>query len=267
MKFNLSDFLELDTTALLAVNGGSDYGGGYSPPSNPSAGGGAKPSASPGTSSPTGRSSSCVTADYQRNHVFLLTKGTLKDSSQCSSGGGSCSGASDGTTVYPNPHYGTTTATSITAGNNNSSSGCIVSLGGSCSGINGDCHTGDNRTPDRNDNTDISHQICADESKEHCDIIAWNHAIDAGLNPSGKDGIVWDGNDYTVDQLFDEHYSESAMEFNSDCAGLEGFLFYDWDGADVNGEYCYNHMEFCKVNVDGQSYSYFNNNGYEMNER
>ena len=57
------------------------------------------------------------------------------------------------------------------------------------------------------------------------------------------------------------------MEFNSDCAGLEGFLFYDWDGADVNGEYFYNHMEFCKVSADGQSYSYFHNNGYEMNER
>lgn len=26
MKFNLNDFLELDTTALLAVNGGSDCG-------------------------------------------------------------------------------------------------------------------------------------------------------------------------------------------------------------------------------------------------
>ena len=57
------------------------------------------------------------------------------------------------------------------------------------------------------------------------------------------------------------------MEFNSDCAGLEGFLFSDWDGADVNGEYFYNHMEFCKVSADGQSYSYFHNNGYEMNER
>ena len=42
MKFNLSNFLELDTKALLAVNGGSDCGGGYSPPSNPSAGGGSK---------------------------------------------------------------------------------------------------------------------------------------------------------------------------------------------------------------------------------
>ena len=40
MKFNLSNFLELDIKALLAVNGGSDCGGGYSPPSNPSAGGG-----------------------------------------------------------------------------------------------------------------------------------------------------------------------------------------------------------------------------------
>ena len=45
MEFNLNDFFELDTTALLAVNGGSDCGksGGYCPSPSPSGGGAATP--------------------------------------------------------------------------------------------------------------------------------------------------------------------------------------------------------------------------------
>ena len=79
MKFNLSNFLELDIKALLAVNGGSDCGGGYSPPSNPSAGGGSK--------TPTGGG------------------GSGSGSGRGASGGGYCSGASDGKTIYANPYY------------------------------------------------------------------------------------------------------------------------------------------------------------------
>lgn len=101
MKFNLSDFLELDTTALLAVNGGSDCGGGYSPPSNssPSDGGPSTPSGGGGSSSITGGGS----------------------------GGGYCSGASDGKTVYANPYYkdGGKNSTSTSTG------------GGNCGNISG----------------------------------------------------------------------------------------------------------------------------------
>ena len=76
MKFELSDFMELDTKALLAVNGGSDCSksGGYSPSPSPSAGGPSTPHGGGGSGSG-------------------------------SSGGGYCSGASDGKTVYPNPYY------------------------------------------------------------------------------------------------------------------------------------------------------------------
>ena len=101
MKFNLSDFLELDTTALLAVNGGSDCGGGYSPPSNPSAGGGSR--------TPTGGG------------------GSGSGSGGGASGGGYCSGASDGKTIYANPYYkgGEKNSTSTSTG------------GGNCGNISG----------------------------------------------------------------------------------------------------------------------------------
>ena len=101
MKFNLSNFLELDTKALLAVNGGSDCGGGYSPPSNPSAGGGSK--------TPTGGG------------------GSGSGSGRGASGGGYCSGASDGKTIYANPYYkdGGKNSTSTSTG------------GGNCGNISG----------------------------------------------------------------------------------------------------------------------------------
>lgn len=101
MEFNLSDFLELDTTALLAVNGGSDCGGGYSPPSNSSPSDG-------GPSTPHGG-------------------GGSNPGSGCGSGGGYCSGASDGKTVYPNPYY-------KNGGKNSTPTG---TSGGNCGNISG----------------------------------------------------------------------------------------------------------------------------------
>ena len=78
IKFNLNDFFELDTTALLAVNGGSDCGksGGYCPSPSPSGGGAATPTGGGGSGSGGG-----------------------------GSGGGYCSGASDGKTIYANTYY------------------------------------------------------------------------------------------------------------------------------------------------------------------
>ena len=102
MKFNLDDFMELDTTALLAVNGGSDCGGGYSPPSTPSPSDG-------GPSTPHGGG------------------GSGTGSGGGASGGGYCSGASDGKTIYANPYY--------KGGENNSSS--TSNGGGNCGNISG----------------------------------------------------------------------------------------------------------------------------------
>ena len=98
MEFNLSDFLELDTTALLAVNGGSDCSksGGYSPSPSPSAGGSSTPAGGGGSGTGSGGGAS---------------------------GGGYCSGASDGKTIYANPYYKGGEKNSCSPGN----------VGGNCS--------------------------------------------------------------------------------------------------------------------------------------
>lgn len=190
-------------------------------------------------------------------------KGNPDTSTSATAKGGYCSGASDGKTKYPNPYLPKKEPEDDTKDDDNGSGSSTTDTMPPAQETNGGTDTnGESKQPDNK----YKYQVCSNPSDVHCDIIAWNHAVDAGLNPMGSDKEIWDGNELSVDQIFDEHYAKSAREFNSDCAGLEGYLFYDWDGADINGEYHYEHMEFCKVSSDGSGYSYFSNEGMESGE-
>ena len=101
MKFNLNDFLQLDTKALLAVNGGTHCGGG---------------SGSRGYSSSSG------------NNSYGSHGGGGSHGGSYSGGGGSCSGSSGGGIGGGGSCSG-------------SSYGGISSGGGSCSGISGSGYT------------------------------------------------------------------------------------------------------------------------------
>ena len=149
MKFELSDFMELDTKALLAVNGGSDCSksGGYSPSPSPSAG---------GASTPTGG----------------------EGSGSGSSGGGYCSGASDGKTVYPNPYY-------KNGGKNSTPTGVG---GGNCS------------------RTDLNYWHTEYEKKVQ--------ACDDGMNKAINDNI--DGKKYTDDYMCDNWVAEVLEDAGHD---------------------------------------------------
>ena len=89
------------------------------------------------------------------------------------------------------------------------------------------------------------------------DIIAWNHAVDAGLNPRGKDGTDWDANGKTVNEIFKMHFVNNAVDFDGNQAGKMGYIVYDWEG---DGKY--DHIEFGSISEDGLSYSYYSNNGF-----
>lgn len=106
----------------------------------------------------------------------------------------------------------------------------------------------------------FKHQVCADPNQVHCDIIAWNHAVDAGLNPAGKGNEVWDGNKLTVDEIFNTSHADEAVEFNADLAGKKGYIFYDWTGDGT-----FDHMEYCEIESGG-NYNYFSNEGFEQGE-
>lgn len=113
-----------------------------------------------------------------------------------------------------------------------------------------------------NKTSNFKHQICADPNQVHCDIIAWNHAVDAGLNPAGKGNESWDGNKLTVDAIFNTYYADEAAEFNENLAGKKGYIFYDWEGDGT-----FDHVEYCEVDNNGAGYSFYNNNGYEKDEK
>ena len=93
MKFNLKDFLELDTKSLLAVNGGTDCSGSSSPssPSSPNGGG----SGGPGSSTTSGYSSGSGGGGCSNTPSKPTTPTSPKSdgsNSSTSSGGGGCSG-------------------------------------------------------------------------------------------------------------------------------------------------------------------------------
>ena len=216
MKFNLSDFLELDTTALLAVNGGSDCSksGGYSPSPTPSAG---------EASTPTGGGGSGL------------------GSGGGAFGGGYCSGASDGKTIYANPYYD--------AGKNNSPQ---TSTGG------GLCGSLKNPNPNNNEDSSVlqnnkpNYQVPDDPNDYHCDINSYNIAIDNGIQNPGD----WDGNALSVNEIYTENYSNFSTE--KPQAGTQGYAFYDNDG-----DGSYDHMYYYDYRNGGSSYHVWNSNGID----
>lgn len=228
MKFNLNDFMQLDTKALLAVNGGTSCGGS----SGGSSGGGS----------------------YSRNHSSWSNGGGSNRGSSGggsyggSGGGGSCSGSSSGGISGGGGNCGGT--------NNSGSASTGVSGAGICGGV---CGGSNSKTQNSKKETDVATHITTSRPNAvHCDVIAWNHAVDAGLDPRGKDGCGWDADNKNVDQIFNSHFATQAVSFDSGSAGKSGYLFYDWEG---NGHY--DHVEFCRINSDGSSYSYYSNNGFE----
>lgn len=93
MKFNLKDFLELDTKSLLAVNGGTDCSGSSSPSSPSDSGGGG--SGGPGSSTTSSSGSGSGGGGCSNTPSKPTTPTTPKSdgsNSSTSSGGGGCSG-------------------------------------------------------------------------------------------------------------------------------------------------------------------------------
>ena len=55
--------------------------------------------------------------------------------------------------------------------------------------------------PDISGGEKIEKQVTVNPNNYHCDIKAWNAAIDAGFDPRGSDDVSWDGNNKTVNEL------------------------------------------------------------------
>lgn len=295
MKNLMKSFRELSYFELLGMNGG--YGGGSSGGSGNKSGGSGYSGGSGGSSS-SKRNSSGYKTGYERfissnkktittgkrnpdgsetitttdrktgKVISSYTYGTAKGSSYSSSSSGTLSSGSskNGTTSkgYSSGSGG------YTVSYGHSSSGNTGTYSGSSSGWENTYKTsyeipssgnGTSSISSEQEKNKYSYQTCTDKNNVHCDIIAWNHAVDAGLNPAGNGNDNWDGNKLTVDEIYNKHYADEAVDFNSDLAGKKGYIFYDWEG---DGKF--DHIEYCEVDVNGTGYSFYNNKGYEKGE-
>ncbi len=269
-----SNYKPLTYEALLQTNGGyagssgsSGGGSGYSSSSGSSCGKNSKNNTTTrfirsdkytktyGTKN-TDNTETVTTIDIKTGKV--ISRYTYGISKGSSSKGSSYAISSSGRT----PSYGYS-APSSGGGYNSSykttSGGFTISYEQTSSGANG-TNSGSSSDTQSEEKPIIvkkyGYQICADENQSHCDIIAWNHAVDAGLNPAGNGNDAWDGNQLLVDEIFNRYYADEATEFDSNLAGKKGYIFYDWKGDGT-----YDHMEYCEVDAAEGNYKYFSNKG------
>lgn len=146
--------------------------------------------------------------------------GYSRTSSSGSCGGGYGSGAG----------YSSTNSTSGSCGGISIRS--VSNINGSCGGgsvssvfnSNGACGNGKS----------LLYQTPSNPNDYHCDIIAYNQAVDHGEENLG----AWDGNALTVDQIYKNYYEGQGTD-NSVKKNSSGYVFYDW-----NNDGTYDHMEY-----------------------
>ena len=128
MKFDLADFLELDTKALMAINGGGTCGGGSCSSGGGSCSGGSRGSSSYGGSCSSGSSygGSCGSGSYGGS-----CSGSYGGSCGGGSYGGSCSGSSYGGSCSGGTSYAGSCGGGSSYGGSCSGGGAV---GGSCGG-------------------------------------------------------------------------------------------------------------------------------------
>lgn len=299
MKNLMKSFRELSYFELLGMNGG--YGGGSGGGSGSKSGGsgysGGSGGSSSGGSSSNRKNSSGRKPGYTRyigsdattkttgtinldgsetvtkvntetgEIIYSYTNRTAIGSSYSSSSSGTLSSGSSKSDSNSKGYSSSSGSYTVSYGHSSSGRG---SYSGSSSGWGRTYTTsyetssggsGTSGVSSKQEKNKYDYQTCSNKDNVHCDIIAWNHAVDAGLNPAGNGNNNWDGNKLTVDEIYNKHYADEAVEFNSDLAGKKGYIFYDWEG---DGKF--DHIEYCEVDANGAGYSFYNNDGHEKSE-
>ena len=101
-------------------------------------------------------------------------------------------------------------------------------------------------------------QTCALPNDYHCDIYAWNLAVDHGVDPRKGKWVVKDLNAITVDEMYRTYYNGLSAPFDASSAGKKGVIVYDW--AD-NGLGAKDHIEYVEISIDGLSYTLYVTDG------
>ena len=238
MKFNLSDFLQLDTKELLAVNGGFNCNGSSNTtvypntyyPSTPGGAGSNLPSSSRAVVGSSIRLDGTIRYDYDDgSHLFVYPDGQRqfypgsdgkskenngKDASS-SSGGGSCS-----TSTSNNPNEQGTSTTSSNPGGNQHKDTKIYSGGGTCTKTGG--HSPVNPNPTNPDDVTSGGGTCS--SKNDTDKV------------SEMFGQITDGS--YADKLTMQYYKKNKDKYG---------VFTDFFDDSMNGKEELFSKEGCKM--------------------
>ncbi len=247
MKIGLEEFLELNVNELIAVNGGS--------------------SGSCSGSTGTGTGSAGVGTGAGDSPASSGSPGTTSGTSGGS--GGSCSGAGGGQTKTTGGGTATASGTcsgSTQKGKDNPGGGAPAvpagdSTAGTCGGTTPkakDDPTGGNPGLPAGGDTagtcsgttsSLTHQTPDDPKDFHCDIIAYNEAIDHGIKDPGS----WSGNHDNVETIYKNNYAEEGSDTAK--SNTSGYVFYDCDN---NGTY--EHMEYYSAGA-GSKYTCWTTDG------
>ena len=174
------------------------------------------------------------------NYEQLLKVNGAGGGSGGSGGGGGSSGPSSSSgSSSSSSGYGSCGGGSTSGGSSSSSSSGYSSCGGGTTSSSGG-----------NSNLPSPLQTPDNPNKEHCDIYAYNLAVENGIANSGD----WDGNSLTVNQIYNGFYSGSSKETNN-IEGTAGYVFYDWTGDGT-----YDHMEYYECSGNG-NYSTWQTDG------
>ena len=85
----------------------------------------------------------------------------------------------------------------------------------------------------------IEYQTPTDPNDYHCDIYAWNGALDHDADPRDQNGEEWDGNELSVSQIYERY--PNNRHYGAPPSNTRGYVFYDSPNDDDTVP---EHMEF-----------------------
>ena len=111
---------------------------------------------------------------------------------------------------------------------------------------------GDTNSTNQTINTTIQPQTPTDPNDYHCDILAWNAALDNGQDPRSQTGTNWNGNELTVAEIYALYPDDRTQAPQDNTAGYSFYFEQDSDEPV--------HMEYYIYNT-GENYTLYRTNG------
>lgn len=104
----------------------------------------------------------------------------------------------------------------------------------------------------------INPQTAQNEEDYHCDIMAYNAALNNNLDPRDQNGNEWDGNALTVSEIYERYPNNRTIGLPPE--NTAGYAFYD---SPTDGDEIPEHMEFYDNRNTESGYTLNRTNGID----